>query len=69
MKHSVRYIQVNYFPSGKGKNIQIIRGMEMREYKYSQQRCNAVSFYTPRLQWEDEFHPNHISFSRIYPKD
>lgn len=70
MKHSIRYIQTNYYQgTGRGKNIQILRGMELREYPYSDTRANKLTLLTlDKKQWQAEYHPNHISVSRIYPE-
>lgn len=46
MKHSIRYIRVNYSQGGKGLNIQVLRGMELREYSYSNKNSHNMSLLT-----------------------
>lgn len=68
MKHSIRYIQYNYYQgTGRGKSLMIVRGMEIREYSYSYKNADKLTLLTSnKKQWNAQFHPNHIGVARIY---
>jgi hypothetical protein len=65
MKHSIRYIQVNY-PTGYGKNIFVIRGMQIREYTYSSFRFARLIEGMTNHNFEYKSSDAQISFTRIY---
>lgn len=69
MKHSIRYIQVNYTTKGAGKSIQVLRGMEIRQYSYSAKRFDSILDGLKSVNVEMESYSDRITFSRIYPKD
>ncbi len=68
MKHSIRFIQENYFQSGRGKSILILRGMEAREYPYSWKNSRNISLATARYkgQWDDKFYQDRTTLTRRY---
>lgn len=70
MKHSIRYIQTNYYQgTGRGKSIQILRGMEIREYPYNRKHSHKLNLLTSGKDWQAKFYPTHIDVARVYPED
>jgi hypothetical protein len=68
MKHSIRFIQVNYTRKGAGENILILRGMEIRSYKYRVMRFDEL-LYSMKYNFESNSYSDRITFTRIYPQD
>jgi hypothetical protein len=71
MKHSIRLIQFNYSHSGKGTTILVLRGMKVREYRYSTERFDSFldAKDSTNTVWEyDNSSSLYLSFSRIYPE-
>jgi hypothetical protein len=67
MKHSIRFIQFKYSYTGKhGQRIIILRGMELRDYPYSDKNAYKLNLLT--YDWEAKFYPSRIELTRIYPK-
>lgn len=68
MKHSIRYIQVNYTGRGAGFSITVIRGMELRDYKYSTRRFDAILEGIKGKIFEMQSFDTTITFTRVYPE-
>lgn len=66
MKYSIRYIKVTYSRYG-GKSIFILRGMYIREWKYTRLNMYRIIHFTtnPDL-WEIKSLDNEITFTKLY---
>ena len=65
MKHSIRFVQFKFYPSGKGKSILILRGMDVREYSYSHKNVHNLNMLTA-VEWDNKFYANEITAARKY---
>ena len=69
MKHSIRFIQVNY-EEGLGKNILVLRGMEVREYAYKRIRMDMLlRSVISDGDWIPSHQDDYTSFAKVYPND
>lgn len=66
MKYSIRFIRFTFTPTGTAKEIQVLRGMELRTYRLTDRRFYSLSNLCSRSHWSDKFYPTHIDFERKY---
>ena len=61
MKHSIRFIRFQYSPSGKGRKIIVLRGMEVREYPYTDKNSHNLSLLT--IDWPTQYYKQSIDIN------